>query len=348
MGQRVKTPSKPFQEVKPVVGAFVLGSLVIVLGLVFATARARRWFERVVAIEIDLPEEGSFGLRRGSTIEMLGSVVGSVDEIWIDDKTDAMRARLQLQTSFRRFVRVDSKFEIKRRTLGLAGDAYVEITRGTKALASADQKFAATVDRAPTELLQDISGELLPTIRAARDVIQSHGTLAQKLADPEGAMLQSLQHIERILGTLERNDGLAGRILNDRDFANRVDKLLASLQLTLDGLRVNMGELTASTKDLEGRASILIEDAKPLLARIRDILEKVFAATNVLPELAVTIRDEAKLLPGVVLQSRNALAELEKLVAALQDHWLIRGYVQTLPPPGRLSPAELGGFGTKR
>lgn len=337
-----------FPEVKPVVGAFVLGALAIVLGLVFATARARRWFERVVPIEIDLPEEGSFGLRRGSSVEMLGSVAGSVDEIWVDEKTDTMRARILLQTGFRRFVRTDSHFVIKRKTLGLAGDAFVEISRGSKEPVPDSHRFAADADREPTELLQELSGELLPTIRSARDVIQSHGALAQKLADPEGALLVSLQRVERILGTLERGEGLAGRILNDKEFGKRVDTLVGTLQTTVDALRENVATLTTSTQGVTSRASRLIDDTGGVVGKVRELLDRLLAATSMLPELTAALRDEAKLLPGAILQTRNTLAEVEKLVAALQDHWLIRGYVPSTPHQGHLAPSELGAGGAKR
>ena len=351
----MKPVGPQFKEVKPVVGAFVLGALVIVISLLFATARAQRWFERVVAIQIQLPEEGSFGLRRGSSVEMLGSSVGSVDEIWIDDKTDRMEARLSIQSAFFRFVRVDSRYMIKRRTFGLAGDAYVEISRGTKAAAVPGQRFVSEMDRAPTELLQELSGELLPTIRAARDVIQNHGLLAQSLSDPEGSLLQALKRADRILDAIDRGEGVAGKVVRDPAWAARFDKLLDSLQATIDQLRGNAEQLVTVAKGLSGDASTVatkaggvLDDTKLALQRVREILDRLAEASGALPDLAKVVREETKELGGMVLQSRNALFEVERLVIALQDHWLIRSYVPSIPMNTRIAPSELGGAGGRR
>ncbi|MEZ5963877.1 MAG: MlaD family protein [Planctomycetota bacterium] len=352
-----------FKEVKPLVGAFVLGALCIALALVFATARAQRWFERVTPLLLVLPEDGSYGLRRGSGVELLGSAVGSVDDIWIDDRTDRMQARLLVRTEFLRFVRSDSRFVIKRRTLGLTGDAYIEITRGSQTPATANTTFIAVPDSEPTQLLQDLSTELLPTIRAAREVIENHGTLAQKLTDPQGSLLQSLQRIDRLLETIERGDGVVGHLLHDEAWSGRLEKVLQSAETTLDGARTAVAELTAAAKaladDAHGpieRANALLEsawsstrqlpeileDARRALASAQEALDHLVAATGALPEVAGVMRTEARGLTGVVAQARLTMAEMERLIVALQDHWLLRGYVPDLPATPRLAPSELG------
>ena len=46
------------------------------------------------------------------------------------------------------------------------------------------------------------------------------------------------------------------------------------------------------------------------------------------------LADEAKDLPGLVLQTQTSMRELERLVEAMQRTWLLRKYVnQTNPPP---------------
>jgi hypothetical protein len=49
--------------------------------------------------------------------------------------------------------------------------------------------------------------------------------------------------------------------------------------------------------------------------------------------------NEAKDLPGLVQQTQTSMREVERLVEALQRHWLIRKYVnKTNPPPLRPLP----------
>ena len=46
-------------------------------------------------------------------------------------------------------------------------------------------------------------------------------------------------------------------------------------------------------------------------------------------------------LPGLVLQTQTLMRELERLIEAIQRHWLLRKYVnKTNPPPLRPLPAS--------
>ena len=59
------------------------------------------------------------------------------------------------------------------------------------------------------------------------------------------------------------------------------------------------------------------------------------ASTN-LPAISDAIGKEGKDLPGLVLQTQSSMRELERLIAAMQRHWLLRKYVnKTNPPPLR-------------
>lgn len=360
----MKLVGPQFQEVKPVVGAFVLIALLLTALLVFATARAQRWFQRTVAIELLLPEDGSFGLRPGSGIEMLGSTVGSVDELWIDDQTDRMRARASIAAEFFRFVRIDSRCLIKRKTLGLTGDAFIELSRGSKAPAEPGFTFVAIPDREPTQLMQDLSSELLPTIKAAREVIENHGALAKRLADPQGDLLQALRRVDVLLAALEKGDGIAGRVLHDASWAAAAGDTLKQLPPTVERGRAALDEvlaivkrlgedargLTAGAQGLIDSARLsadklpsLLDDTKRVLGEVQKALGELRALTAILPELAKTVQAETRGLDGVVAQSRGALAEVERLVAALQDHWLIRGYVPAQAQSQRIPAHELGG-----
>jgi hypothetical protein len=64
------------------------------------------------------------------------------------------------------------------------------------------------------------------------------------------------------------------------------------------------------------------------------------ASTN-LPAISDALRLEAKDLPGLVLQTQTSMRELERLIEAMQRHWLVRKYVnQTNPPPLSPLPAD--------
>ena len=59
------------------------------------------------------------------------------------------------------------------------------------------------------------------------------------------------------------------------------------------------------------------------------------ASTN-LPGISEALSKETKDLPGLVLQTQTSMRELERLIEAMQRHWLLRKYVnKTNPPPPR-------------
>jgi hypothetical protein len=60
-----------------------------------------------------------------------------------------------------------------------------------------------------------------------------------------------------------------------------------------------------------------------------------------LPEITDAVANETKDLPGLVLQTQVSMRELERLIEAMQRHWLLRKYVnKSDPPPLRPLPAS--------
>ena len=71
-------------------------------------------------------------------------------------------------------------------------------------------------------------------------------------------------------------------------------------------------------------------------ARTRSASTNLELASTHLPAISTALDREAKDLPGLVLQTQTSMRELERLLAALQRHWLLRKYVNpTNPPPLR-------------
>jgi hypothetical protein len=52
-----------------------------------------------------------------------------------------------------------------------------------------------------------------------------------------------------------------------------------------------------------------------------------------LPEVGSALADEAKDLPGLVQQTKTSMHELERLILAMQHHWLVRKYMNKVDQP---------------
>ena len=125
--------------------------LVFVAALLYS-GQVRKWFKPGETLKVVLPEAGLFGLTQGSTVEILGTVAGDVTDIVIDPN-QRMYAEVRIDREMVPFIRSDSKATI-RKTFGIAGDAYLEISRGSgQPLDWQEAVIIAKSDRQATESL---------------------------------------------------------------------------------------------------------------------------------------------------------------------------------------------------
>src|SRR6185437_3190485 len=225
-----------FRHVHETAGIFVLGTVAVAITIVAITGHAQRWFQPVRRLTIILPEEGSLGLRVGSEVFILGVNVGAVDDI-APDPQGKMRAEVDIRRDYSQFLHTDSTATI-RKTFGIAGDAYVDISRGSGApLPETNAVIRSSSDRVPTEILSDLvvqlRDEAVPTMKQARSAMAEYQHLAADLRDPQGHLEQTLAHTDRITRGVERGEGLAGKLLVDPQVAGKgeaaIDKVNASL-----------------------------------------------------------------------------------------------------------------------
>ena len=97
-----------FQRVNEITGTFVLVVVVVLIAAVVWTGRSQRWFRSNVTLRIILPEDGAAGIRQGSEVYFLGTLVGSVHDVLVDT-TGGMEARTTIRHDFFRFVRAEAK-----------------------------------------------------------------------------------------------------------------------------------------------------------------------------------------------------------------------------------------------
>src|SRR5678810_531099 len=85
-------------------------------------------FKSTVTLRIALPEAGAAGIRQGSEVYFLGTLVGTISDVVVDAK-GRMEAEANIRRDFFLFVRSDSSAVVKKK-FGVAGDSFFEITRG--------------------------------------------------------------------------------------------------------------------------------------------------------------------------------------------------------------------------
>ena len=92
---------------------------------------------------------------------------------------------------------------------------------------------------------------------------------------------------------------------------------------------------------LLARANETMKELQDVVANLRVGVKNVEIGTTRLPEITEAMANEAKDLPGLVLQTQVSMRELERLIEAMQQNWLVRKHVnKTNPPPIRPLPGS--------
>jgi len=303
-----------FRHVNEITGTVVLGIIAVLIAAVVWTGYSQRWFRSRVTLRIVLPEAGAAGIRQGSEVYFLGTMVGTVSDVLVD-AAGRMEARANIRRDFFRFVRADSSAVVKKK-FGVAGDAYFEITRGEGQPLAEKNAFILCRDL-PVSVeaaIEELRSAALPVFEKLSTGLDTWTALGTNLIQTQHRLEQLLVRLDHIVAAVERGEGTAGKLITDPALADQAAELLTRANETMAELRRVMTNLNVAVRNVQD-------------------------GTARLPEITDALANEAKDLPGLVLQTQIAVRELERLIEAVQRHWLVRKYVnKTNPPPLRPWP----------
>ena len=298
-----------FRRVNEITGTFVLVVVAVLIAAVVWTGRSQRWFRSNVTLRIVLPEAGAAGIRQGSEVYFLGTLVGSVSDV-IVDTAGRMEAQANIRYDFFRFVRADSSAVVKRK-FGVAGDSFFEITRGEgkplpeeNASIVCNEQFQNALEAA----VEQVRGEAMLVLKKVNGGLDTWTTLGSNLITTRARLDQLVGRVDDLATDVQAGKGTAGKLITDTALADEAQKLLARANEAMSDLRVVVTNLNVAVKNVQ-------------------------AGTARLPEITDAVANETKDLPGLVQQTQTSMRELERLVEAMQRHWLLRKLVNQTNPP---------------
>jgi phospholipid/cholesterol/gamma-HCH transport system substrate-binding protein len=303
-----------FRHVNELTGLFVFGVVTLVIAGLLFSGHSQRWFARKYAFSVLLPESGTSGLRRGNEVIILGVSAGLVDDIIVGDE-GRMKARVKIRRDFARFVRTDSTASIKK-AFAVAGDSFMEIERGTGAPLP---ELFPTITCLPSEdslgrmekMLAGLNAELIPVVKKAGAGLDEWTKLGTDLQTTREQLKGLFVRLDNLALGLEQGKGTAGKLLTETVLADDAHQLLAQADQTMRQLQGIATNLDLAVKDVRKGAARL-------------------------PEITDAVAKETKDLPGLVVQTQTSMRELERLIEALQRHWLVRKYINKTNPPSLL------------
>ena len=305
-----------FRRVNEITGTFVLVVVAVLIAAVGWTSRSQRWFRSNVRLRIALPAAGAAGIRQGSEVYFLGTLVGSVSDV-IVDTTGRMEAQVNIRYDFFQFVRTDSSAVVKKK-FGVAGDSFFEITRGEGAPlpqknASIDckEQFQSALEAA----VEEVRAEAILVLKKVNGGLDPWTTLGSNLITTRARLDQLVGRVDDLATDVQAGKGTVGKLITDTALADEAQKLLVRANEAMIEVRVVVTNLNVAVKNVQD-------------------------GTARLPEITDAVADEAKDLPGLVQQTQTSMRELERLIEAMQRHWLLRKYVNPSNPPPRRPPSE--------
>ena len=316
------------------VGAVVLICAALFVGALVNAGLLKEWFQTSLTLRIVLPEAGVSGLAQGAEVQIMGTRAGEIRRIVIDP-SQRMHAEARIDSQMRPFLRRDSQVVI-RRQFGIAGAAFLDISRGTGP--DLDWGFAvltATTDRAPTDSIGQVIDEVHARVLPILDELQKVITNANTLVDPAGPLRQTMQSAATMVQRIERGEGSIGKLLADDKMVSDVQSALASAQSAVAHANSLLAELEKTSKD--ARLPSILQRTDGILASLQVVARNLAAASPKFGQVTSSVASTTESIPALLLQTETTARELELLLGQLRRSWLLGG--TAAPPAGRRAPA---------
>jgi phospholipid/cholesterol/gamma-HCH transport system substrate-binding protein len=298
------------------VGALVIAAVAVLLIAALQAGVLRDWFRPVEELRLILPDTGVGGLEVGADIEILGTRAGRVERIVLDPDQQ-MYALAEIDEQASGFIRRDSTAVIRRR-FGVAGAAFVDISRGTgEAMDWSYAVIEAQTERAPTDSVSALIDE---TRQKIFPILDNAGRVTQSLAE--------------IVGRINRGEGNIGRLLVDDSMMRQTEAVvdsargsIATLNTLLTQLQQTANDVNAITRSAGGPEGVpaILARTDAALASLDKILGDIAPASRRMPSIAKNVEGSTANLPALLTQLQVTTKQLDDLALQLRNSWLLRG-----------------------
>jgi phospholipid/cholesterol/gamma-HCH transport system substrate-binding protein len=340
-----KSPTFRYVELK--VGVFIAVTVVLLGVGLFLLGRAHNWFIETLRLEAtltDLPPDSVPGIAPGAEVKIFGAVAGLVTDVAFEAVAGArisyrLHIHLQVRGDFIPLVRTDSEALVKR-TLGLGGGAFVQITAGSGARVKDGAQLPCRIAPDMATLVENI----LEGLRS------EEGHLQGMLRNARLAMGNLVEITDRLL----HGDGVFRKLIKDDKTSSQFDRALAKINSGLDQIAQvldstgqRLSQTQGALQDLQTLAANTNQTVSGELPNIRDFVKqtrqtvkRVDATLLEVREIVAVLRSQSDQVPGLLLQTQELLRQTTRTIESLQETWLLRDYVA--PDEAlRLSPADL-------
>lgn len=342
-----------FGAKEQVVGIFLVITLFILTGAIVFIAQGKNWFKRHEEYHTYFKE--GYNLSPGSKVTLYNTRIGKVVKVSLTEDNRVM-VGLKILAKYASRIRKDSIATVGSPTI--IGSEYIAIIPGTIQTPPIPPggEIPSRERKGITDYMSQFKIE--EKLETLTDVVKNLKEITDRLKDPEGGLLGTLDNLKEVTAGLKDPKGhLFASLENIRQTTARLKDPKSGLIRALD----NLASMTETMK--KGRGSVgrlLVKD--DLYSRIEDQIQKVDSVldniertTARMPglveeiqkrveEIKGPLRELDKALKGVPEIMHTVQRELEEVgtvTQAVKDNFLIRRYLpqtpkeKTIPVEGR-------------
>jgi len=307
------------------VGWFVmLGIGAVMVLLLLASVRADV-FARKFTLYVQPPSAAAFFV--GQAVKFQGFTIGRVGNIELQPQ-GKVRVSLRLLDRYRSMLHQGVVVQLVKP--GLLGQE-------TVALSAGDAHRAVLADGAQLAFreqatLEQLLMEMRPAVANADVLLGELAQAAQWLNNPRGDIRRVTANIRK--ATEGVNQGAMQQAMTRvSGAAVQFEKLTRQLSDHKAGeqLARSLQQTAQILKNIEPLTGELGRNGPATLARSRVLMERLDVLTRSLSAIADDMQQVTPELPGLAVESRDAVQEMHRLASAMRDSWLVGGHKQALP-----------------
>jgi phospholipid/cholesterol/gamma-HCH transport system substrate-binding protein len=258
------------------------------------------------------------GLRSGAEVWLEGVTIGNVDQVRISKEPDprkSVEVDLKLEDNYKNIIRTDSMVTIG--TIGLLGDKYVDITRGTEAgqvvpeggmLQGSEAGDIAKIVTGTSDFVANLDSLSTEVRKLADRIDRGEGTLGRFITDTSvyDNANATMKEANAFVRDLRTGNGTIGKLVSDDEAYNRFNGLMDRVDTLIDKVENGPG---TSGKFINDPA--VYDKADKVLTRVQSVADRIDRGEGTLGKLTKDdamyneLRDSVNRFSGLVTSIQN-------------------------------------------
>lgn len=333
-----------YKKREKLVGFFVIAVFIMLVSTIIMIGRGQNWFKKYVTYYTTFNE--SYNLQPNSSVKLYKTDIGKVKNITLME--DRVRVDLGIMEEYAGRIRADSVASVESPTF--IGDEYVSITPGSKRkrVILEGEEIRSMEKRSLTKVLAEF--EIEKTSKMMMKAFQDFSDIITELHDPNGPLLSSLNHLNRIMEGIEAGKGTLGSVVKSRELIEtvirrleKIGEILEHIDRTAEKAPVVMDQFNQNLQIVGQAGSGVvdrIEDTKRILAEVEEIVGEL---NIIIDNVKTGSQDVPQITQSAkvgIQEIREGVKRIDAVVQSVEKNVLIRS---NLPPvsEGDLTDAEI-------